>query len=88
MKTLLVTGGSRGIGRAIVKMFSCAGYKVAFTYVSSEELAEKLAEETGALAIRADSAVESQVISAVREAEASLGKIDCLINNAAVSSFS
>ena len=88
MKTLLVTGGSRGIGRAIVKMFSCAGYKVAFTYVSSTEIAEKLAEETGALAIRADSAVESQVILAVRKAEDVLGKIDCLINNAAVSSFS
>lgn len=88
MKTLLVTGGSRGIGNAIVRMFSGAGYKVAFTYVSSVELAQKLSEETGALAIKADSAVESQVISAVRKAEASLGKIDCLINNAAVSSFS
>ena len=88
MKTLLVTGGSRGIGNAIVRMFSEAGYKVAFSYVSSEELARKLSEETGALAIKADSAVESQVISAVREAEASLGKIDCFINNAAVSSFS
>lgn len=88
MKTLLVTGGSRGIGREIVKTFSKAGYKVAFTYVASADLAQKLSDETGALAIRADSAIEEDVILAVKKIEDALGKIDCLINNAAVSSFS
>ena len=88
MKTLLVTGGSRGIGREIVKMFSGAGYKVAFTYVASTELAQRLAEETGALAIKADSAIEEEVLAAVKTVEEVFGGIDCLINNAAVSSFS
>ena len=88
MKTVLITGGSRGIGKAMVELFSSKGYKVAFTYKSSEKEAKLLAEQTNSLAVRADSAVESQVIEAVRLVKDSFGKIDCLINNAAVSSFS
>ena len=88
MKTVLITGGSRGIGREMVRLFAKEGYRVAFTYKSSFEAAEKLANETGALAIAADSASEKDVISAVNETVRQLGKIDCLINNAAVSSFS
>ena len=88
MKTVLITGGSRGIGCAMVELFSQQGYKVAFTYKNSESRAKTLAETTGALAIRADSANEDEVISAVRLASEWLGGIDCLINNAAISSFS
>ena len=88
MKTVLITGGSRGIGSELVRHFSKNGYSVAFTYKSSEDQASRLALETGALAIRADSAVESDVISAVSTAIERLGGIDCLINNAAISSFS
>lgn len=88
MKTVLITGGSRGIGRAMVELFSSNGYKVAFTYKNSESQAKSLAERTGALAIYADSASESDVISAVKLAERQLGGIGCLINNAGVSSFS
>ncbi len=88
MKTVLITGGSRGIGRAMVELFSENGYKVAFTYKSSEKEAKSLAEATGALAIRADSASEAEVVSAVRLAEGAFGEIDCLINNAGISSFS
>lgn len=88
MKTVLITGGSRGIGRAMVELFSQQGYKVAFTYKNSEMLAKILAETTGAIAIRADSANEDEVISAVRIASERLGGIDCLVNNAAISSFS
>ncbi len=88
MKTVLITGGSRGIGRELVRSFANNGYSVAFTYKSSESEAEILAREVGALAIRADSASESDVIFAVDKALSELGKIDCLINNAAVSSFS
>lgn len=88
MKTVLITGGSRGIGRAMVELFSKNGYAVAFTYKNSENEAKSLAESTGALAIRADSASESEVFCAVNTAIASLGKIDCLINNAGISSFS
>ncbi|MBQ8372175.1 MAG: SDR family oxidoreductase [Clostridia bacterium] len=88
MKTVLISGGSRGIGRAMVELFASRGYAVAFTYKSSEVEARELAERVCALAIRADSTKESEVESAVKTALASLGHIDCLINNAAVSSFS
>ena len=88
MRTVLITGGSRGIGRAMVELFSAKGYSVAFTYKNSESQAKSLAEATGAVAIRADSAVEAEVISAVDTATRELGHIDVLINNAGVSSFS
>ncbi len=88
MKTVLITGGSRGIGRAMVELFSASGYSVAFTYKNSEIEAKRLAESTGALAICADSASESDVLCAVKVAMERLGHIDCLINNAGVSSFS
>lgn len=87
MKNVLITGGSRGIGRELVKAFSAKGYNVFFTYKSSHGDAKSLSDETGARAICADSASEEDVIRAVREAE-SEHPIDCLINNAAISSFS
>lgn len=88
MKNVLITGGSRGIGRAMVELFASNGYSVAFTYKSSENEAKSLAEATGAIAIKADSASESDVLYAVNTAICELGSIDCLINNAGVSSFS
>ncbi len=88
MKTVLITGGSRGIGKAMVETFASEGYLVAFTYKSSESEAKSLAESTGAIAIQADSAREADVVSAVMTAEKSIGSIDCLINNAGISSFS
>ena len=88
MKTVLITGGSRGIGSELVRAFSKNGYNVAFTYRSSKDVAEKLAQETGALALVADSRSEADVISAVDKVIATYGKVDCLINNAAISSFS
>ena len=88
MKTVLITGGTRGIGRAMVELFSSNGYRVAFTYKKSENEAKKLAENAGAISIQADSSNEDQVVEAVRIAEKELGHIDCLINNSGVSSFS
>ena len=88
MKTVLITGGSRGIGRAMVELFASRGYSVAFTYLKSEEQAKSLAEATGAIAIKADSASEADVISAVQAVRERFGDVDCLINNAGVSSFS
>jgi 3-oxoacyl-[acyl-carrier protein] reductase len=88
MKTVLITGGSRGIGRAMVELFASNGYSVAFTYKKSENEAKSLAESTGALAIRADSGSESDVIAAVKLTTDKFGGIDCLINNAGVASFS
>ena len=88
MKTVFITGGSRGIGAELVRTFSKNGYNVAFTYRSSSEAAEQLALETGALAIKADSRSESEAIDALNKAISHFGGVDCLINNAAVSSFS
>ena len=88
MKSVFITGGSRGIGKAMVELFSESGYKVAFTYKSSDAEALALSEKCSALAIKADSASEDEINYAVERALAELGEIDCLINNAAVSSFS
>lgn len=88
MKKVLITGGSRGIGRAMVRLFAKEGFSVAFTFKSSFMAVEELVEETGAVAIRADSADEAQIIEAVRLAAESLGGIDILINNAGISSSS
>ena len=88
MRNVLITGGSRGIGRAMVELFSAEGWQVAFTYLRSEAEAKALAEKTGALAIRADAESESEILASVAEAEKAFGSIDCLINNAAISGFS
>ena len=88
MKTVLITGGSRGIGRACVELFAREGYRVAFTYKESEREAKLLSLATGALAVRADSGCEKDVIAAIDKVITELGKIDCLIYNSAVSSFS
>ena len=88
MKTVLITGGSRGIGREMVMAFCEKGYRVAFTYKVSHTEAKKLSEECGAIAICADSEKESEILKAVEITEEKLGSVEILINNAAVSSFS
>jgi cyclic-di-GMP-binding biofilm dispersal mediator protein len=71
-KNILVLGGSRGIGAAIVRRFARSGGKVAFTYAGSKETAEALAGETRAVAIRTDSADRDALIATV----ASRGALD------------
>ena len=88
MKTVLITGGSRGIGKAMVELFCEKGYLVAFTYKNSTEAAEDLSRKTGAHPIFADAESEADIISAVEIAAEHLGHIDCLINNAGIASFS
>ncbi len=88
MRNVLITGGSRGIGRAMVRLFAQHGYSVAFTYKESFDEANKLSGETGAVAIKADSSCEEDVVRAVKIAEEKIGNVEILINNAAVSSFS
>ena len=53
MKRVLISGGSRGIGRAIVEYFAARGDAVAFIYRSNDEAAMAVSEQTGARAIRA-----------------------------------
>ena len=88
MKNVLITGGSRGIGRAMVMEFVKNGYSVAFTYNKSEKEALALQKETGALAIKASNSSECEILSAVDTVNKTLGGVDILINNAAISSFS
>lgn len=82
-KTVLVLGGSRGIGAAIVKRFSAEGARVAFTYSGSPDAASVLAAETGASAHIADSADRDAVIDRVRES----GPLDILVVNAGIAIF-
>ncbi|EBJ4820560.1 SDR family oxidoreductase [Salmonella enterica] len=82
-KSVLVLGGSRGIGAAIVRRFSADGASVVFSYAGSREAAEKLAAETGSIAIQTDSADRDAVISLVRE----YGPLDILVVNAGVALF-
>ncbi|MBC1238491.1 3-oxoacyl-ACP reductase family protein [Nostoc sp. 2RC] len=88
-KRALVTGGSRGIGAAIVKRLASEGADVAFTYSSSPERANEIAQivqtlGVKALGIQADSAEASEVVAAVERTVSELGGIDILVNNAGV----
>ncbi len=86
MRRILISGGSRGIGRAIVEAFAAQGDRVAFIYRSREDEAAKVAEATGAVAIRVDISDPDEMRRALAEAETALGgSIDVLVNNAAVS---
>lgn len=80
----LVTGGSRGIGRAITKDLLKAGWEVCFTYNRSEEEAFSLAS-LGALPIRADLSTAEGCAYICGEASRLLGHTDLLVNNAGIS---
>ncbi|HZO98130.1 MAG TPA: 3-oxoacyl-[acyl-carrier-protein] reductase [Gaiellaceae bacterium] len=77
-RTALVTGGSRGIGAAIVRELAAAGAAVVLGYRSGEEEAEALAAETGARALRADVSSPEEAARLVEDA----GAVDVLVNNA------
>ena len=85
MKNVLITGGSRGIGRACVEKFAREGYTVSFIYNNSDSAATELSALTGACAIKADISKPDQAAGAVADALASMGSVDILINNAGVS---
>lgn len=85
MSCILISGGSRGIGAALVSALSKKGHRVAFLYRNSEDAATRVAAESGAVAIRCDVADPADVMRAVEKARAVLGDIDALVNNAGVS---
>ncbi|CAB3844696.1 Cyclic-di-GMP-binding biofilm dispersal mediator protein [Achromobacter aegrifaciens] len=91
-KVALVTGGTRGIGAAIVRRFAERGADVAFTYARSDQTAKDYAQELGAigarvLAIRADSRDPAAVRTAVEQTAGKLGRLDILVNSAGVFPF-
>ena len=90
-RTALVTGGSRGIGRAIVMRFAAEGADIAINYANNREAAEAVAEEVRKLGRKAaiygaDVASESACEAMCRAAISDFGQIDILINNAGIGS--
>ncbi|WP_393950412.1 SDR family oxidoreductase [Kluyvera intermedia] len=83
-KSVLILGGSRGIGAAIVRRFTAEGASVVFSYAGSREAAEQIATETGSQAVHADSADRDAVIKLVSDS----GPLDILVVNAGIILFS
>ncbi|HRY13558.1 MAG TPA: 3-oxoacyl-ACP reductase FabG [Syntrophomonadaceae bacterium] len=88
-KTVLITGGSRGIGRASAQLFARQGWNVAVNYLHSQQAAlDLVAELTGegceVMACQADVSIREQVAGMVREVGDRFGSIEVLINNAGI----
>jgi 3-oxoacyl-[acyl-carrier protein] reductase len=88
-KTALITGGSRGIGRAIALKLADHGAKVAFTYARSKDAAEEVKSEiekkgTACTALQADAAITEKADEVVQQVVSEWEKLDILINNAGI----
>lgn len=83
-KIALVTGGSRGIGKAVVEKFSAAKAKVFFTYNNSEAQAIAVAEKTKSTAIRCPQNDWNSISKCVDDIYKECGQIDILVNNAGI----
>ena len=89
-KTVIVTGGSRGIGAAIVSLLAKEDYNIVLNYNKSEEIAKKMQEEFTSLGktveiFKADVSKREEVKKLVEFAINKFGRIDVLINNAGIS---
>lgn len=88
-KTALVTGATRGIGRAIALKFAAEGANIAFTYRSQHEAAQTLVAEIEAMGVSAkgypsDAASFEDAHAVVEDVKATFGRIDILVNNAGI----
>lgn len=88
-KTAIITGASRGIGKAIAERFVKEGAKVAFTYLSSEEKANALAEELSknggeVVGFRSNAADYEDSLKLIDDVLAKFGSIDVVVNNAGI----
>lgn len=86
--TMIVTGGSRGIGAATVRLAAERGYAVCVNYLAARDAAERavraIVERGGrAAAVQADVSVESDVVRLFEQTTAALGPVTALVNNAA-----
>lgn len=88
-KVALITGASKGIGRAIAVHFAQLGAQVAFTYLSSVEKGQQLEEELGAYGTkvkgyRSDASVYAEAEKLIEDVLADFTKLDILVNNAGI----
>jgi acetoacetyl-CoA reductase len=83
-RVAIVTGGTRGIGRAISLELKAAGYSVAANYGGNDEAANKFKEETGIPVFKWSVADYDSCAEGVKKVEAELGPVDILINNAGI----
>jgi len=83
-KTVLVTGGSRGIGAAAVRRFALEDWRVIFTYVSNDDAAKAVADETGARAVKGDVGSEADILALFRVLDDDGIYLDALVNNAGI----
>jgi len=83
-QVVVVTGGSRGIGRAIVERFAALGARVYFTWHQNAEAAAQVAASTGAEAIQCSQTDADAINATVEKIVAAAGKIDVLVNNAGI----
>ncbi len=89
MKTILVTGGTRGIGRATALKCARKGWSIALNYLSNQSAAEEALREVRAvggraIALQGNVAVEADVVSMFGEAETRLGRLDGVVINAGI----
>src|SRR3977135_2761809 len=83
-RVAVVTGGTRGIGRAITTALNDAGYRVAANYGHDDATARQFSEETGIPVYKFDVADFTACIEGVKAIEAQLGPVDVLVNNAGI----
>jgi acetoacetyl-CoA reductase len=83
-RVAFVTGGTRGIGRAITARLKAAGYKVAAGYAGNEVAAQATADELGVLVVKGNVSSFADCAAAVKKVEAEFGPVDVLVNNAGI----
>src|SRR5205085_8066913 len=83
-RVALVTGGTRGIGAAIARALSKAGYEVAANYGGNDEVAQKFKAETGIPVYKWDVASYEACVAGIKQVEQDLGPVEVLVNNAGI----
>jgi acetoacetyl-CoA reductase len=83
-RVAFVTGGTRGIGRAITARLKAAGYKVAAGYAGNEVAAQACSDELGVLVVKGNVSSFADCAAAVKKVEDEFGPIDVLVNNAGI----